>query len=116
MPTTRNTRRRLSLPISASLGGVALLVGMALCASQYARTEQARGAITSGPASSGPTQLTMPKGPAAAMAAKFNHDVQPLVQKYCYGCHGNGKKKGDVTLDQFKTFDQILADRETSGG
>ncbi len=33
--------------------------------------------------------------------ASFAEDVQPVLEKYCYGCHGLGSKKGGVTLDEF---------------
>jgi hypothetical protein len=32
----------------------------------------------------------------------FTNDVQPLIAKYCYGCHGNGKSSGSVVLDKYK--------------
>ncbi len=30
----------------------------------------------------------------------YETDVKPLLQKYCYQCHGNGKSKGSVRLDK----------------
>src|SRR5947209_4103643 len=33
---------------------------------------------------------------SAAVVADFRHNVQPLLQKYCYDCHANGEKNGDV--------------------
>ncbi len=48
-------------------------------------------------------------GRAAEMTnatAAFDKNVKPLLEKYCYECHGNGRHKGDVTLDS----DQTLAD------
>ncbi len=48
--------------------------------------------------------------PAADVADKsFRSDLVPLFQKYCYTCHGNGKSKGDLALDHFKTAADILA-------
>jgi mono/diheme cytochrome c family protein len=35
----------------------------------------------------------------AAASVGFEKDVQPLLEKYCYECHGNGRHKGDVALD-----------------
>lgn len=35
--------------------------------------------------------------------ASFTRDIQPMLENYCYGCHGDGKAKGGVTLDAFKT-------------
>jgi hypothetical protein len=31
----------------------------------------------------------------------FRRDIQPLLAKYCYDCHGNGVDKGGVQLDGF---------------
>ena len=44
---------------------------------------------------------------AADNETAFNKSVSPLLQKYCYECHGNGKHKGDVTLDKDKTLTDI---------
>ncbi|MBL9188951.1 MAG: DUF1592 domain-containing protein [Opitutaceae bacterium] len=48
--------------------------------------------------------LFLALGAACAAAAEpslevFRRDVQPLLAKYCYDCHGDGHKKGGVTLD-----------------
>ena len=39
-------------------------------------------------------------------------DLAPIFQKYCYECHGNGKKSGDLALDSYKTTADVLANRE----
>ena len=39
---------------------------------------------------------------ADAPAARFSEDVQPILEQYCYGCHGLGAKKGGVALDGFE--------------
>ncbi len=31
----------------------------------------------------------------------FHQDIQPVLDKYCYDCHGYGHKKGGVSLDDF---------------
>jgi hypothetical protein len=31
----------------------------------------------------------------------FASDVQPLLREYCHDCHGDGARKGNVTLDAF---------------
>lgn len=36
---------------------------------------------------------------AADLEKRLADDVRPLLQKYCYECHANGKKKGGVVLD-----------------
>jgi len=45
--------------------------------------------------------------PAAAaslpVAAEFRKDIQPLLQEYCYDCHGDGAKKGNVAFDELNS-------------
>ncbi|MEY2878187.1 MAG: hypothetical protein RLZZ15_567 [Verrucomicrobiota bacterium] len=33
------------------------------------------------------------------VAEKFAAQIKPLLQKYCYDCHGDGHHRGEVTLD-----------------
>ena len=37
--------------------------------------------------------------PAGAAPPSFGDDIQPLLRKYCYDCHGEGSSRGDVALD-----------------
>ena len=37
----------------------------------------------------------------------FNRDVEPVLDQYCYDCHGGGATKGNVDLDDFRTDDQV---------
>jgi hypothetical protein len=45
--------------------------------------------------------------PAVAAGLTFEKDVRPLLQKYCYECHGDGAHKGDVALDREKSLAEI---------
>jgi len=47
---------------------------------------------------------------AQEVQAGFDRDIQPLLEKYCYSCHGNGKHKGDLALDRYRVVENILAD------
>ncbi|MEA3207523.1 MAG: hypothetical protein QOE70_580 [Chthoniobacter sp.] len=38
---------------------------------------------------------------ARASAPDFGTEVKPLLETYCFKCHGNGKKKGGLALDGF---------------
>src|SRR5512140_781134 len=53
-------------------------------------------------------------GTAAALpaAAEFHHKVRPILETYCFDCHADGAHKGNVTFDEFKSDDTLLADRE----
>lgn len=50
---------------------------------------------------------------AATATVDFQKEVRPLLEKYCIECHGNGKKKGGVTLDQFSSVETALKDQKT---
>jgi hypothetical protein len=50
---------------------------------------------------------------ASPSPAGFDKTIAPLLSRYCYGCHGNGKHKGDVRLDAWQDETALLADRET---
>ncbi len=59
-----------------------------------------------------PKFLLMLVVPALAGAAEpalttFQREIQPVLQEHCYSCHGEGKHKGNVTLDGFKTDAEI---------
>lgn len=43
---------------------------------------------------------------------RFQTQIQPILTQYCYACHGNGKKKGDLTLDRFTNLDLVLSDKK----
>ena len=34
-------------------------------------------------------------------AVSYASHIRPMLEAHCFGCHGGGKKKGDVTLDQW---------------
>src|SRR5262249_7473598 len=42
----------------------------------------------------------------------FKKEIQPILQQYCYDCHGNGKSKGDLALDHYKSVEAIRGDRK----
>ena len=48
----------------------------------------------------------------AQAAPTYTRNVQPLLDKYCYSCHGNGKKKADLALDAYKDEAAISKDRK----
>lgn len=33
----------------------------------------------------------------------FRQEIQPVLDRYCFDCHGNGHNKGGVTLDEFSS-------------
>jgi hypothetical protein len=56
--------------------------------------------------------LLAPAESRASDAARFKNDIQPLVVKYCVGCHGSAKQEGDLRLDEARpVFDLAGAER-----
>ena len=53
-----------------------------------------------------------PGGSPAQQRIGFERDVLPILTDYCFGCHANGKKKGDVALDAYKTEASVFQDRK----
>src|SRR6266545_4780415 len=55
-------------------------------------------------------------GAASGSPAKplsYEKQVLPLLEKYCYSCHGGGKKKGDLALDAYKDPASAVSDPKT---
>ncbi|HEX4796054.1 MAG TPA: DUF1592 domain-containing protein [Humisphaera sp.] len=50
--------------------------------------------------------------PAPEPTEQFRKQIQPLLAKYCYDCHGDGEKKGGIAFDELKTDDQLLNNRD----
>ncbi len=44
--------------------------------------------------------------------ATFQKTISPLLERDCYECHGNGKSKGDLAIDSFKTTADIDKGRD----
>src|SRR5688572_22731204 len=47
-----------------------------------------------------------------APAANFERDIQPILREYCYGCHGDTKKKADLSLQDYQAEAQIVPARQ----
>lgn len=44
--------------------------------------------------------------------AEFHNEIAPVLENYCFDCHGDGASKGKVTLDEFENDQAILENRE----
>jgi len=46
---------------------------------------------------------------AVELEERLANDVRPLLEQYCYACHGNGRSRGDVALDGPGAINNIMA-------
>ena len=44
---------------------------------------------------------------------RFREHVLPVLETYCYECHGDGANEGEMTLDGFATDEELLASRDS---
>jgi len=49
---------------------------------------------------------------ATPAAERFGEQILPILEEYCYGCHGSGIKKGGVDLDGLEGDEARLHDRD----
>jgi hypothetical protein len=51
-------------------------------------------------------------GAESPAVARFQDDVQPILIDYCYRCHADGMKKGNVAFDGFASDEAMVANRD----
>ena len=56
--------------------------------------------------------LTSARAQSPTAAAKFHREIEPILQKHCYECHGDGSNKGKVSFDSFASDKDIFAHPE----
>jgi len=49
---------------------------------------------------------------AAPGAMEFRQDIKPLLQEYCFDCHGDGMDKGGVDFDEFNPDKDLATSQE----
>ena len=50
--------------------------------------------------------------PRTVVEEQFDQQIRPILEDYCYACHGNGLKKGGVALDAFGAGQARLRDHD----
>ena len=53
---------------------------------------------------------------AEGLWQEYRNEIQPLLSEYCYDCHGEGAKKGGVSLDGAKDLNTLLQKRDSWEG
>ena len=55
---------------------------------------------------------TRPASGSTLSSDLYEKNIQPLLEKYCYDCHGDGASKGKVSFDTFKSHQEMLGRRD----
>lgn len=50
--------------------------------------------------------------PRATLEKRWKTEFFPILENYCYDCHGEGIKKGELDFDDFQDIEAMIADRE----
>jgi mono/diheme cytochrome c family protein len=50
---------------------------------------------------------------SAAQADTYLQHIKPILEQFCYACHGNGKSKGDLALDAYQSEADMRKDLKT---
>ncbi|RYD31179.1 MAG: DUF1592 domain-containing protein, partial [Verrucomicrobiaceae bacterium] len=61
-----------------------------------------------------PAPHPAPVAPESSL--RFTQEVLPLMQKYCWDCHGDGADKGEVNFDKYTSPERVMADRKIWAG
>ncbi|HEY4415520.1 MAG TPA: DUF1592 domain-containing protein [Verrucomicrobiae bacterium] len=48
----------------------------------------------------------------SAAATDFNQKIRPILEDYCFDCHGNGENRGGVALDAFDSGTNFISGRD----
>lgn len=55
---------------------------------------------------------TLPLLRAESPAQRWQGEAKPILENYCYDCHGDGLSKGELDFDDFESIEDMIADRE----
>ena len=58
--------------------------------------------------------VTVRIGAAEPVKISFAKDILPILEDHCYNCHGDSKKKGDLSLESFKSEEDIRQNYKVS--
>jgi len=64
------------------------------------------------PANSSPATPAAAAGPdEATLQSRLENNIQPVFERFCYDCHGDGMHKGGFTFDKYTSIESMRADR-----
>jgi hypothetical protein len=58
------------------------------------------------------TGATLSKEEFDRQSARYRQEIEPLLSIYCYDCHGDGSRKGELALDSFAGIESMQQNRD----
>lgn len=49
---------------------------------------------------------------AAQLVKQWDDEIFPIFENYCYDCHGDGLRKGELALDDYEDISSMIANRD----
>lgn len=46
------------------------------------------------------------------LQTRYHREILPILENYCYDCHGDGLRKGELALDDFEDITSMVAKRD----
>src|SRR3954463_16281818 len=79
------------------IGSILVLGGGVAAAFYFSRSASQQPAGLAAPVHSAPQLASKETAPQKNLGTEtFNKNVEPILKTYCYGCHGDGAKNGNV--------------------
>jgi hypothetical protein len=60
-----------------------------------------------------PHEMNSPFAVASVSQDEFVESIQPFLKNYCLQCHSGDDAEGDMTLSEFKSFNDVMADLDS---
>ena len=106
-PIRASTGRQTASVVAAVIGVVAGFTLVVMLVAAFVRPRPPAPAARLPGASTIPTVARS----GAGAAAQYHKEIKPILEQFCFDCHADGMKKGNMALDEFKDDADLIAQK-----